>query len=70
VLEIRRDDEWFVEKDFFGLPKRDAMDLPVFLEVPIVPVKTCATFKNLLRLHTVSISQAYTEFRPSGGLTA
>ena len=60
MLQIGRDDQRFVEKDFFRLPKRDAVKFPILLKIPIIPIKAGAALERILWRHLRSIYQLYT----------
>ncbi len=60
MLPVGRDNQRFIEKDLFSLPKRYAMKFPVLLKIPVIPIKASAAFKRILGCHDAKyISDIY-----------
>jgi hypothetical protein len=48
MLSICHGDQRFVKEDLLGLPERDAMEIPILLEISIVPIEPGAALEGIL----------------------
>jgi hypothetical protein len=66
---VSHDDKRFVKEDLFGFPEGYAMELPVLLEIPIVPIEPSTALERVVRHRVKYMSEVYAKATASGGLT-
>jgi len=67
VLFVAHDDQRFIKEDFLGLPERYPMELPVLLEIPIVPIEPGTALERVVRHRVKYMSEIYVKATASGG---
>lgn len=60
MCEICLNDERFVEEDFLGLPESDAVEIPVLVDIPLVPLEAGTPLERVPLRHERSIYGIYT----------
>src|SRR6267143_3488514 len=66
MLPVGHDNQRFIKEDLLSLPERHPMELPVLLEISVVPIETGAALKRVSRHGSKYIPDIYASATPSG----
>jgi len=67
MLSVGHDHQRFVKEDLLGLPEWHPMELPVLLEISIVPIESGAALERVLCHGLKYIPEIYAGATPSAG---